>query len=101
MNELLHEGLWVASAIYDTDGILVCMRIVRHEAFEVWLLYIVFLHNFIKFSPHNTLDLHVLQLHVTQYDGYNLAIPCIVYMTHHCGPCLDMLDIVKHEPRIF
>jgi hypothetical protein len=36
----------------------------------------------------------------TYSDGHDLAIPCIVHMTHHCGPFLDMLDMVKYEPSV-
>jgi hypothetical protein len=57
---VLHEDLWVTTAIDNTDGIPVDLCIVRHESFEVWLLHTILFHDFIEFSPHNTLHLHVL-----------------------------------------
>jgi hypothetical protein len=96
-HSVLYGDLWITTAIDDRDGILVGLRIVHHEAFEVWLFYAVFFHEFIEFSPHNTLDNRVLRLHVPYSNVHDLAIRCIVCMMHHCGPCLDTLDMVKHE----
>jgi hypothetical protein len=76
------------------------MCTVRHEDFEVGILYAVLSHEIVEFSLHDILDLWVLQLHVTYGDGHDLAIHCIVHVTRHCGPFLDTLDMVKHEPSI-
>jgi hypothetical protein len=72
-----------------------------YKAFEVWLLHALLLHEFVEFFLHNALDLCVYQLHVTHGNGHDLAVHCIVHVTRHCGPCLDTLDMVKHEPRVF
>jgi hypothetical protein len=55
---VLHRDLWVTTAIDDLDGIPIGLRTICLEAFEVGLLHAVFSHEFIKFSLHNTLDLH-------------------------------------------
>jgi hypothetical protein len=62
---VLHGDFWITTAIYDSDHIPFGLRTVRHEAFEVGILYTVLSHEIIKFSPHDTLDLCVLRLHVT------------------------------------
>jgi hypothetical protein len=95
-----HVDLWRTTAIDDSDDVLVGLYIVCHEAFEVGLLHTVLSHEFIEFSPHNALDLSVFQLHVTYGNGHDLAIHYNVHMTCHCGPLLDTLDMVKHEPRV-
>jgi hypothetical protein len=97
---VLHGDLWVTIAIYNSDGILVGPRTIRHEAFEIGLLHAVFSHEFVEFSPHNTLDLRVFRLHVTHSNGHDLAVYCIVYVICHCGSCLDTLNMVKHEPSV-
>jgi hypothetical protein len=97
---VLHGDLWVTTTIDNLDGIPIGLRTVRHEAFEVGILHAIFSHEFIEFSPHDTLGLRVLRLHVTYGNGHDLAICCIVHMTRHCGPFLDTLDMVKHEPCI-
>ena len=97
---ILHGDLWITSAIESLDGIPVGLHIVCHEAFKVGLLHTISLHHLIQFSPHDTLDLHVLGLLVTYSNGHDLAIRCIVYMARHCSPLLDTLDMVKHKPRI-
>jgi hypothetical protein len=53
---VLNGDLWIIIIIDDIDGILVGLHIVRYEAFEVWLLHAIFFHNFIEFSPHDTLN---------------------------------------------
>jgi hypothetical protein len=97
---VLYGDLWVTTSIHYLDSIPIGLRIVRHEAFEVGILHAVLFHEIVEFSPHDTLDLRVLQLHVTYGDGHDLAIRCIVHVTRHCGPFLDMLDMVKHEPSV-
>jgi hypothetical protein len=87
-------------AIDNSNGLSVGLRTVRHKTFEIGLLQTVFSHEFVEFSIHNTLDLCVLELHVTHGNGHDLVICCIEWVTGHCGPLLDMLDMVKHEPYI-
>jgi hypothetical protein len=94
---VLHGDLWVTTAIDDSDSIPVGLCTICHQAFEVELFHAVLSHEFVEFSLHNTLDFYVLRLHVTYGNGHDLAIRCIVYMTGHCGPFLDMLDMVKYE----
>jgi hypothetical protein len=97
---VLHGDLWINTAIDDSDRIPIGMCTVRHEAFEVGILDVVLCHEIVEFSPHDTLDLRVLRLHVTYGDGHDLVIRYIVYVTHHCGPFLDPLDMVKYEPSV-
>jgi hypothetical protein len=97
---VLHGDLWVTTAINDSDSIPIGLGTVCHEAFEVGILHAVLSHEIVEFSPHDTLDLCVLRLHVTYGNGHDLAIRCIVHVTRHCGPFLDTLDMVKHDPRI-
>jgi hypothetical protein len=97
---VLHGDLWISTAINNSDGILVGLYTIRHEAFEVGLLHAVFLHQFVEFSLHDTLYLRVLRLHVTYSNSHDLAIGYIVHMVHHCGPLLDTLNMVKHEPHV-
>jgi hypothetical protein len=97
---VLHGDLWITTAIDDSDSIPIALCIVRHEAFEVGILYAVLSHEIVEFSPHDTLDLCVLRLHVTYGDGHDLAILCIVHVTCHCGPFFDLLDMVKYEPSV-
>jgi hypothetical protein len=54
----------------------------------------------LSFSPHDTLDHRVLGLHVIHGNGHDLAIHYIVYVTRLCGPFLDTLNMVKHEPHV-
>jgi hypothetical protein len=96
----LHGDLWITTAIDDSDSIPIGLCTFRDEAFEVGILDVVLCHEIVEFSPHDTLDLRVLRLHVTYGDGHDLAIRCIVHMTRHCSPFFDMLDMVKHEPSI-
>jgi hypothetical protein len=97
---VLHGDLWITTAIDDLDSIPIGLCTVRHEVFEVGILDAILCHEIVEFSPHDTLDLRVLRLHVTYGDGHNLAIRCIVHVTRHCGPFLDPLDMVKHEPSV-
>jgi hypothetical protein len=97
---VLHGDLWITTAIDNSDGIPVGLCTICHEAFEVGLLHAVFFYEIVEISPHDTLDLCVLRLHVTYGNGHDLAIRCIVHVTRHCGPCLNMLDMVKYEPRV-
>jgi hypothetical protein len=97
---VLHGDLWITTAIDDLDSIPIGLSTVRHEAFEVGILDAVLCNEIVQFSPHNTLDLGVLRLHVTYGDGHDLAIRCIVHVTCHCGPFFDTLDMVKHEPSV-
>jgi hypothetical protein len=97
---VLHEDLWVTTSIDDSDSILIGLCIIHHKAFEVGILHTIFFHEIVEFSPHDTLYLRVLLLHVTYCDGHDLAICCIVHVTRHSGPFLDTLDMVKHEPHI-
>jgi hypothetical protein len=97
---VLHGDLWITTAIDDLDSIPIGLRTIRHEAFEVGILDAVLCHDIVEFSPHDTLDLCVLRLHVTYGDGHDLAIHCIVHVTRHCGPFFDTLDMVKHEPSV-
>jgi hypothetical protein len=97
---ILHGDLWITTAIDNSDNIPVGLRTVCHEAFKNGLLHAISLHHLVEFSPHDTLDLCVLRLHVTYGDGHDLAIRCIVHMARHCGLLLDMLDMVKHKPRV-
>jgi hypothetical protein len=97
---VLHGDLWVTTAINDSDSIPIGLGTVRHEAFEVGILHAVLCHEIVEFSPHDTLDLRVLRLHVTDGNGHDLAIRCIVHVTRHCGPFLDMLDMVKYESSV-
>jgi hypothetical protein len=97
---VLYRDLWITTAIDDSDSIPVGLCTVRHEAFEVGILDAVLCHEIIEFSPHDTLDLRILRLHVTYDNGHDLAIRCIVYVTRHCGPFLDTLEMAKHEPSV-
>jgi hypothetical protein len=97
---VLHGDLWITTAINDLGSILIGLCIVCHEAFEVGILDAVLCHEIVEFSPHDTLDLRVLRLHVTYSDGHDLAIRCIIHVTRHYGPFLDPLDMVKHEPSV-
>jgi hypothetical protein len=97
---VLHGDLWITTTIDDLDSIPIGLCIVRHEAFEVGILEAVLCHEIVEFSPHDTLDLGVLRLYVSYGDGHDLAIRCIVHVTRHCGPFLDTLDMVKHEPSV-
>jgi hypothetical protein len=97
---ILHSDLGITTAIDDLNSIPIGMCTVRHEAFEVGILDAVLCHEIVQFSLHDTLDLGVLQLHVTYGNGHDLAICCIVHVTRHCGPFLDTLDMVKHEPSV-
>jgi hypothetical protein len=97
---VLHGDLWVTTAIDNSNNIPIGLHTVRHEAFEVGILHVVLSHEIIEFSPYDTLDLCVLRLYVTYGDGSDLTIRCIVHVTCHCGPFLDTLDMVKHEPSI-
>jgi hypothetical protein len=100
MLSVLHENLWITTAIDNLDNIPIGLCTVRHEAFEVGILDAVLCHKIVQFSPHDTLDLRVFRLHVTYSDGHDLVICCIVHVTRHCGPFLDTLDMVKHEPSV-
>jgi hypothetical protein len=97
---ILHGDLWITTVIDDSDSIPIGMYTVRHEAFEVGILDAVLCHEIVEFSPHDTLDLRVLQLHVTYGNGHDLAIRCIVHVTRHCGPFFGRLDMVKYEPSV-
>jgi hypothetical protein len=97
---VLHGDLWITTAIDDSDSIPIGLCTVCHEAFEVGILDAVLCHEIVEFSPHDTLDLRVLQLYVTYGDGHDLAICCIVHVICHCVPFLDTLDMVKHEPSV-
>jgi hypothetical protein len=97
---VFHGDLLVTTAMDDSNSIPIHLRTVHHEDFEVGILHAVFSHEIVEFSPHDTLDLCVLRLHVTYGDCHDLAIRCIVHVIHHCGPFLDTLDMVKHEPSI-
>jgi hypothetical protein len=97
---VLHGDLWVTIAIEKLDGIPIGLHTIRHEAFEVGLFHAVFTYEFVEFSSYIALDLCVFRLQVTYDNGHDLAIRCIVYVTRHCGPLLDNLDKVKHEPRV-
>jgi hypothetical protein len=97
---ILYRDLWITTAIDNSDGIPVGLRTICHEAFEVGLFYAISLHHLVEFSPHDTLNLRVLQLHVTYDNGHDLAIRCIVHMVRHCGPFLDTLDMVKYKLRV-
>ena len=94
------ENLGITFAIDDLDNILIGMCTVRHEAFEVGILNAILCHEIVQFSPHDTLDLGVLQLHVTYGNGHDLAIRCIIHVILHCGPFFDAVDMVKHEPSV-
>jgi hypothetical protein len=79
------------------------MRLTQGIAYEplvVGILEAILCHEIVQFPLHDTLDLRVLRLHVTYGDGHDLAIRCIVYVTRHCGPFFDTLDMVKHEPSV-
>jgi hypothetical protein len=89
---VLHGDLWITTAIDESDNIPIGMCTIHHEAFEVGILHAIFSHEIVEFSPHDTLDLLVLRVHVTYGNGHDLAIHCIIL--------LDMLNMVKHEPRI-
>jgi hypothetical protein len=97
---VLYGDLWITIAIDDSDSIPIGLYTICHEAFEVGILDAVLCHEIVQFSPHDTLDLRVLRLHVTYGDGHDLAIRCIVHVTHRCGPFLNSLGMVKHEPSI-
>jgi hypothetical protein len=97
---VLHGDLWITTAIDDSDSIPIGLCTIRHDAFEVGILDAVLCHEIVEFSPHDTLDLRVLKLHVTYGDGHDLAIRCIVHVIRHCGPFFDTLDMVKHEPSV-
>ena len=57
---VFHGDLWVTTAIDDSDSIPIGICIVRHKAFEVGFLHAIFSYEIVEFSPHDTLDLHVL-----------------------------------------
>jgi hypothetical protein len=97
---VLHGNLWITTAIDNSDNIPIGLYTVCHEAFEVGILHAVFSHEIIEFSPHDTLDLRVFQLHITYGDGQLLAIHCIIHVIRHSGPLLDILDMVILEPCI-
>jgi hypothetical protein len=97
---VLHGDLWFTTAIDDLDNIPIGLCTVCHEAFEVGILDAILCHEIVEFSPHDTLDLRVLQLHVTYGDGHDLAICNLVYVKCHCSPFLDPLDMVKYEPSV-
>jgi hypothetical protein len=97
---VLHGDLWVTTALDNSNDIPVGLPTVRHKAFEVGILYIFLSHEFVEFSPHDTLDLLVLRVHVTYNNSHDFAIYYIVQVAHHCGPFLNALDMVKYEPHI-
>jgi hypothetical protein len=97
---VLYGDLWVTTAIDDLDSIPIGLCTFRHEALEVGIFPAVISHEIVEFSPHDTLDLRVLRLHVTYGNSHDLAIRCIIHVTHHSRPLMDTLDMVKHEPRI-
>jgi hypothetical protein len=97
---ILYRDLWITTAIDNSDGILIGLCPICHEAFEVGILHIVLSDEIVEFSPYDTLDLRVLRLHVTYGNGHDLAIRCIVHVTHHSRPFLDKLDMVKYEPLV-
>jgi hypothetical protein len=61
---ILHGNLWITTVIDNSDSNPIGLCTVCHEAFEVGILHTVFSHEIIEFFPHDTLDLHILQLHV-------------------------------------
>ena len=97
---VLHGDFWITTAIDNSNGILAGIYTIFHEAFEIGILHAVLPHVFVEFSLYDTLDLHVLRLHVQYGHGHDLAIHYIVYVICHYGLFLDTLDMVKHEPRI-
>ncbi len=58
------------------------------------------LHHVIELCPHYLLSLHVLKLHVTNYNGHHFVIGQIVHMTSHNCPTSHTLHMIKHDPSI-
>jgi hypothetical protein len=97
---VLYGDLWITTAIDDLDSIRIGMCTFHHEALEVGIFHAVISLEIVEFFPHDTLDLCVLRLHVTYGNSHDLTICCIIHVIRHSRPLLDILDMVKHEPRI-
>jgi hypothetical protein len=60
---VLHGDLWITTTIDNSNSIPIGLCSVRNETFEVEILHAVLCHEIIEFSSHDTLELHVFQLH--------------------------------------
>jgi hypothetical protein len=57
-------------------------------------------YNNIQILPEDALSNCILLLHVTNGDGHNKAASGVIEVASHCCPFLDMLNVVKHNPRV-
>jgi hypothetical protein len=95
-----HPDSGIFGTVNNYDNILVCLGTVCHESFEVWFRVPMFEHCVVELCPHDLLCFNAFKLHVTNCIGYNFAISQIINMASHCCPTSDMLNKVKHDPRV-
>jgi hypothetical protein len=95
----LHNGNF--SPINNKDNILICLGIVYHEAFEIWIRYTFLQNSGIQLPPKYTLDFSVFCLHIKNINKRYFAIDRVIDMASHGCPTLNMFNMIKHHPRIF
>jgi len=86
--------------VNDSNNILICLRIVYHESFEIWLGKPLFDHCVVTLSTWSIVFwcLHIA-CHKLQLSWFGICY--IKYnMANYCCLADNVLDMVKHNPNI-
>jgi hypothetical protein len=93
----LHKGL--SKIVHDIDNILIGMCTIHDEPFEIGVCNTKFEHHLIQFFPHDTHSFCGFNLHVANCNVEHFVVHGVVNMTSHGDPFLNMLNMIKHQPK--
>jgi hypothetical protein len=75
------------------------LRTIHHETFEIGMNNTKRKKQLVEFCPHDIM-LHGFGLRVKNCNGEHFKIHWVLNMTHHGGPFLNTLHVIKHQPCI-
>ena len=96
----LDWNLRISVAIDDPHGVPIGLRIIRHEAFEMWLRDFMPSHDVVEVMPEKHLSILVLGLEVAASDGHDTLVRPVIYVASYGGSLGHALDMVGHDPSM-
>ncbi len=90
----------ISNPINNANNIPICLCIIFHEPLESNRTQSFPLNNYIELLPEDTLNFHVLGLHVTNDNCHDLAIEWVINVTGHGRPSLNTFYVIEHHPQI-
>jgi hypothetical protein len=97
----LHMNVWITITVNFPHNIPICMCTVRHKVLEVHIGDTILNHDYVKILPGQVMGMGILKLHITTCYSQYFAMFVIVDMSRQRSPITEVLNMVKHNPKVF